>query len=88
MPSRAFKLLATLLSPLGLISGRMKDRAEFLRIAYYYATESMLFWDQQTKQYSDQKTMEVGNDTIDDFYRSIIENDQQLVKDNEQKLFE
>ena len=88
MPSRAFKLLATLLSPLGLISGRMKDRAEFLRIAYYYATESMLFWDQPTKKYSDQKTMEVGEDTIDDFYRSIIENDQQIVKDTEQKLFE
>ncbi len=88
IPSGIFKLLASLLSPLGLVSTKMKDRAEFLRIAYYYATESMLVWNQETKQYSAEKTMEVGKETIDDFYRSIIENDQTFSKDREQKLFD
>jgi len=88
MPSRVFKILAVILSPLGLISTRMRDNAEFLRIAYYYATESMLFWDQKTKQYSPEKTIEVGKETIDGFYKAIIKTDQKLIKEKEQKLFE
>ena len=88
MPSNVFKILATLISPLGLISTKMRDKAEFLRIAYYYATESMLFWNKKIKQYSSEETIEVGKDTIEDFYKSIIESDHQLVKDKEQKLFD
>ena len=88
MPSNVFKILATLISPLGLISTKMQDKAEFLRIAHYYATESMLFWDQKTNQYSDKKTMEVGKETIDDFYKSIIDDEKILFKDKEQKLFD
>ncbi len=88
MPSNVFKILATLISPLGLISTKMRDKAEFLRIAHYYATESMLFWNEKIKQYSPEETIEVGKDTIENFYKSIIENDTQLVKDKEQKLFE
>ena len=66
----------------------MRDKAEFLRIAHYYATESMLFWNKRIKQYSSEETIEVGKDTIEDFYKSIIESDHRLVKDKEQKLFE
>ena len=88
LPSQVFKILATLLSPLGLISTKMKDRAEFLRIAHYYATESMLFWDKKTNQYSDEKTMEVGKEAIEDFYKSIIDDEKLLFKDKEQKLFD
>ena len=43
MPSRFFKIIAILLTALGLISTKIRDKAEFLRIAYYYATEFMLF---------------------------------------------
>ena len=88
IPSRVFKILASILSPLGLISTRMRDNAEFLRIAYYYATESMLVWDHKTKQYSSEKTIEVGKETIDGFYKAIIKNDKKLLKEKEQKLFE
>ena len=88
MPSSVFKVLAILLAPLGLVSAKMRDKAEFLRIAYYYATESMLFWDQEKNQYSTEKTMEVGKDTIDTFYKVMIENDYKLATKNEQKLFE
>ena len=48
----------------------------------------MLFWNKKIKQYSPEETIEVGKDTIENFYKSIIENDKQLVKDKEQKLFE
>ena len=48
-PSNIFKFLAILLTPLGLISKRIRDNAEFLKIAHYYATESMLVWDHKKK---------------------------------------
>ena len=79
--------LAILLTPLGVISIRIKDKIEFLKIAHYYATESMLVWDHKKKQYSAEKTTEVGNDTIEGFYRSVIDDDLNPVKEKEQKLF-
>ena len=86
-PSNIFKILAILLTPLGVISKRIRDKAEFLKIAHYYATESMLVWDHKKKQYSAKKTTEVGHDTIEGFYRSVIDDDLNLVKEKEQKLF-
>ena len=86
-PSNIFKILAILLTPLGVISIRIKDKIEFLKIAHYYATESMLVWDHKKKQYSAKKTTEVGHDTIEGFYRSVIDDDLNLVKEKEQKLF-
>ena len=86
-PSNIFKILAILMTPLGVISKRIRDKAEFLKIAHYYATESMLVWDHKKKQYSAEKTTEVGHDTIEGFYRSVIDDDLNLVKEKEQKLF-
>ena len=43
-PSNIFKILAILMTPLGVISKRIRDKAEFLKIAHYYATVSMLVW--------------------------------------------
>ena len=37
------------MTPLGVISKRIRDKAEILKIAHYYATESMLVWDHKKK---------------------------------------
>ena len=87
VPSHLFKVLQATLTPLSYFSSSFRDRIEFLKIAHYYATESMLVWDHKKKQYSAEKTTEVGHDTIEGFYRSVIDDDLNLVKEKEQKLF-
>ena len=40
-----------------------------MRIAYFYATESMLVWDEKAKKYSHKATPETGSDKLEDFYK-------------------
>ena len=55
--------------PLSKISKKIQDFREFLKIAYYYATESMLFWDEKNRAYSSNKTPEFGKDTLEEYYK-------------------
>ena len=43
-----------------------------MKIAYYYATESMLVLDKSTGMYSAKATPETGNDTIRSFYLQVV----------------
>ena len=72
-PSLVFKIIGVILYPFGLLSTRVREIREFVRIAHYYATESMLVWDEKAGAYSSDATPEVGIDTLRSFYLKIVE---------------
>lgn len=49
------------------------EKAEYARIAHYYATESMLVLDPVTRQYSADLTPEFGQDTLKTHYQGLLE---------------
>ncbi len=49
------------------------EKAEYARIARYYATESMLVLDTETGQYDPDMTPEFGEDTLRDHYAQLLE---------------
>ncbi|MEL7219084.1 MAG: NAD(P)H-binding protein, partial [Pseudomonadota bacterium] len=55
------------------ISDWMAEKAEYARIAHYYATESMLVLDPETGEYSAEVTPEFGSETLKDHYRRQLE---------------
>ena len=73
--------------PLSKISKKIQDFREFLKIAYYYATESMLIWDEKNHIYSSDKTPEFGKETIEDYYKKILNEDMIYKELKDQKLF-
>jgi divinyl chlorophyllide a 8-vinyl-reductase len=48
------------------------EKAEYARIAHYYATESMLLIDPATGHYSAELTPEFGSDTLAEHYRALL----------------
>jgi divinyl chlorophyllide a 8-vinyl-reductase len=57
---------------LGRFSAKWADRAEFARTGRYYATESMLVWDQGAGRYDADATPEFGSDTLAGHYARMI----------------
>ena len=64
---------AALLSPLGRWSDRVEEKAELARIGHYYATESMLVWDESRDCYDAAATPETGIRTLKAFYRRVLD---------------
>ncbi|WP_086608619.1 NAD(P)H-binding protein [Erythrobacter donghaensis] len=54
------------------LSGWLAEKAEYTRIAHYYATESMLVLDPATGEYSADLTPEFGTETLADHYRRLL----------------
>ena len=73
--------------PLSKISQKIQDFREFLKIAYYYATESMLFWDEKNHEYSSDKTPEFGKETLENYYKEILNKETVYNELKDQKLF-
>ncbi|WP_116131786.1 NAD(P)H-binding protein [Tropicimonas sp. IMCC34043] len=63
------------LSVLGTFSPRLRDKAELARIGRYYATESMLVWNEATGRYDADATPEFGSETLADHYRRLATED-------------
>ncbi len=63
------------LSVLGTVSGRLRDKAELARIGQYYATESMLVFDEASGHYDADATPSTGADTLFDFYAKVVAHD-------------
>jgi divinyl chlorophyllide a 8-vinyl-reductase len=63
------------LSMLGKVSSRMRDKAELARIGRYYATESMLVWDEAAGRYDADATPEFGTETLADHYKRLATED-------------
>ncbi len=55
------------------VSGWFAEKAEYARIARYYATESMLVLDPDTGKYSADLTPEYGSETLEAHYRRLLE---------------
>lgn len=72
VPVPLFTAMSALLGLVGRVSHRAGDMAEYLRIARYYATESMLVLDLDTGRYSEEATPEFGSDTLLAHYRDLL----------------
>lgn len=73
VPLRIFDLAEGVCAPLGRLVPRMAERAELARIGRYYATESMLLWDEARARYDADATPETGVETLEAFYRRVLE---------------
>ncbi|MEM9012101.1 MAG: NAD(P)H-binding protein [Pseudomonadota bacterium] len=72
VPVALFSGAARALALGGHLLPRLAEKAEFARIAHYYATESMLALDPQTGRYDPDLTPSTGHDTLFDFYAQLI----------------
>ncbi|WP_144435541.1 NAD(P)H-binding protein [Roseovarius atlanticus] len=63
-------IIATL-SVTGRLNRRARAKAELARIGRYYATESMLVWDETRQRYDADATPEFGQDRLEEFYARL-----------------
>ena len=87
VPPEMFDWMRWLIAPLAWFSSGMRDRAEFLRIAKFYATESMLVWDESSQRYDARNTPEFGADTLSGFYAKVCSGELPPPERGEQRLF-
>ena len=59
----------------GLVSPRLADKAALAQIGYYYATESMLVWDEGQGAYSEDATPQYGRDRLSDHFAKVLADD-------------
>ena len=64
VPIGLLDAIAGLLNLLGKFSSKAADKAELARIGRYYASESMLVWDEQAQRYDSEATPSHGTQTI------------------------
>ncbi|MFY7744873.1 MAG: NAD(P)H-binding protein [Erythrobacter sp.] len=69
---KIFTLAERLLALGAPVSGWFAERAEYARIARYYATESMLVLDPATGTYSADLTPEFGEETLESHYLRLL----------------
>lgn len=72
VPIALMSVIIGALSLAGLASKRAAAKAEYAKIGRYYATESMLVWDEKTGQYQEAATPEFGTDTLFEHYRKKL----------------
>lgn len=69
---KIFTMAERLLALGAPFSGWIAEKAEYARIAHYYATESMLVLDPVTGQYSAELTPEFGQETLEAHYLRLL----------------
>lgn len=82
-------LLNTIAKVLGMASRifpSLANKAEFARIGHYYATESMLVWNESANCYDEQNTPCFGEDTLFDYYEKVVR-DEASVERGEHSVF-
>jgi divinyl chlorophyllide a 8-vinyl-reductase len=60
------------LSLLGHLIPTLANKAELARIGRYYATESMLVWDETKGRYDADATPSTGQDTLWHCYQALV----------------
>ena len=73
IPSKLFTLVDKSLTPLTYFSKKLKNSQQFIKIAKYYATESMLFYNHKTNSYDEELTPEFGTETLESHYNFLID---------------
>ena len=69
VPVAMMSVIARALSIAGIVSPKLRTKAELAQIGHYYATESMLIWN--GKAYNADTTPEFGTDTLRDYYEKL-----------------
>ncbi len=64
--------IVAVLSLLGRVSPGLKAKAELAKIGRYYATESMLLWNPETRRYDAEATPEFGADRFEDYVSAML----------------
>jgi divinyl chlorophyllide a 8-vinyl-reductase len=72
VPVSLMDVIIAVLATLGRVAPSMRDKAEFARIGRYYATESMLVFDQDNGRYDEEATPSTGTETLFDHYATLI----------------
>ncbi|KAL8047730.1 hypothetical protein ABFX02_07G019500 [Erythranthe guttata] len=65
----------------------LEDVAEYGKIGRYYAAESMLILDPETNEYNAEKTPSYGKDTLEDFFKRVLEEGMAGQELGEQTIF-
>ena len=72
VPIALLKGVVSVLDLLGCLHSRFAAKADYARIGLYYATESMLAWDETKQSYQENLTPSIGNQQLIDHYRKIL----------------
>ncbi len=72
VPPGLLRTVAGGLGALGRIVPPLRQKAALARIGHYYATESMLLWDDATGRYDADATPSVGTETLEAHYASLV----------------
>lgn len=75
VPVALLDAVIMVLSALGAVWPGLRDKAELARIGRYYATESMLVFDEVRGHYDADATPSTGADTLFDFYAKVVAED-------------
>lgn len=68
VPVALLDAIVLILGLLGTLAPRLRTKAELARIGRYYATESMLLWDERAQRYDAGATPSYGTETLYDHY--------------------
>ena len=70
-PTKILDVIRLLLMIASPFSGWARDKSELVKIAKYYATESMLVWDESEARYDSLKTPSTGKDTLEQYFYAV-----------------
>jgi divinyl chlorophyllide a 8-vinyl-reductase len=84
---KLFDAVIAVLAPLSRIFPGLAGKAEFARIGRYYATESMLLWDESRQAYDAEATPAFGTETLRDFYTRVLREGLEGQELGEHKMF-
>lgn len=75
VPPGFLQAIGGLLSAVARVVPPLAGPAEFARIGHYYATESMLVWDERAGRYDADATPSFGTETLFDHYARLVRGD-------------
>jgi divinyl chlorophyllide a 8-vinyl-reductase len=73
VPIALMRGIAATLSATSRVLPSLQDKAEFARTGLYYATESMLVFDERAGRYDASATPSFGSVTLEDHFRDVLE---------------
>lgn len=72
VPVALLHVMVAVLGALGRVVPPLAEKAELARIGRYYATESMLVWDEEAGRYDADATPGFGSERLGDHYRRLL----------------